>query len=434
LHQKMLLRASVARVAMNQSDAKRLNSESLRFYKKGTNLTQESATDPNLRGILLMSDPAMRAAIVHYWLVNMRGGEKVLEALCRLMPEADIYTLYYDPERVSPFLRSRRIHASFLNPFRRYYRMFLPLAPMALEHFDLRGYDLVVSCEAGPAKGVLTASGTRHVCYCHTPMRYLWDLYPAYLREWSRSPLKRAAIAPLTHYLRLWDFASAARVDEFVANSVNVQRRISKTYRRESSVVYPPVDVQAFYSNAAEDYYLIVSELVTYKQIDYAVRWFSKSGRRLLVVGGGPESRKLRRIGRGSVEFCGRVSNEELREILSRCRALVMPGEEDFGMVPVEALASGKPVIALGRGGVLESVPPNGGTFYNVPSEDALGEAVGRFESIEGEFVAGDLQRQASKFSESVFEEKMSRILFSDQAAQSEWRYARNTESAVSSF
>jgi glycosyltransferase involved in cell wall biosynthesis len=375
---------------------------------------------------------AMRTAIVHYWLVNMRGGEKVLEALCRLMPEADIFTLYYDPERVSPFLRSRRIHASFLNPLRRYYRTLLPLAPMALEHFDLRGYDLVVSSEAGPAKGVLTASGTRHVCYCHTPMRYLWDLYPAYLREWNHSLLKRVAMSPLTHYLRLWDFASAARVDQFVANSVNVQRRILKTYRRESNVIYPPVDVEPFYSNAAEGYYLIVSELVSYKQLDYAVRWFAGSGRRLLVVGSGPEFRELRRIGGGSVEFCGRVSDQELREILSRCRALVMPGEEDFGMTPVEALASGKPVIALGRGGALESVPPDGGVFYYTPSEDALSDAVERFERMESQFVAGDLQRAASRFSASVFDEKMSRILFGADTTQPNCCFEPETESAFS--
>jgi len=162
----------------------------------------------------------------------MRGGEKVLEALCRLLPEADIFTLFYKPEKVSPLIRSHRVTASFLNPIRPMYRSLLPLMPIALEHFDLRGYDLVISSESGPAKGVITESRTRHVCYCHTPMRYLWDLYPAYLHEFTRSPLKRWAMAPLSNYLRLWDFASAARVDEFVANSENVRRRIAKTYRR----------------------------------------------------------------------------------------------------------------------------------------------------------------------------------------------------------
>lgn len=354
----------------------------------------------------------MRAAIVHYWLVNMRGGEKVLEALCRLLPEADIFTLYYDPERVSPFLRSRRVHASFLNPLRRYYRSLLPLAPLALEHFDLRGYDLVISSESGPAKGVLTAAGTRHVCYCHSPMRYLWDLYPAYLRDWTSSRLSRAAMAPLSHYLRLWDFASASRVDEFIANSVNVQRRIFKTYRRESTVIYPPVDVESFYSHASEEYYLIISELVRYKQLDYAVRLFTQTGRHLLVIGDGPEYGTLRRIAGGSVTFCGRVPGEQLGEILSRCRALIIPGEEDFGITAVEALASGKPVIALGRGGVLESVPPEGGVFYTDASETSLNAAIERFEAIEDQFIPHQLRSAAARFSASNFDAEMNNLLF----------------------
>ena len=173
----------------------------------------------------------MRCAIVHYWLLGMRGGEKVVEGLSRLLPEADIYTLFYDPERVSPLIRSRVVRSSFLNPFRRMYRSLLPLMPMALEAFDLRDYDLVISSESGPAKGVLVSSQARHICYCHSPMRYLWDLYPAYLHEWTPSISKRALMMPLTNYLRLWDYASASRVDEFVANSANVQNRIQCVQR-----------------------------------------------------------------------------------------------------------------------------------------------------------------------------------------------------------
>src|ERR1700683_4348154 len=221
----------------------------------------------------------MRAAIIHYWLINRRGGEKVLEALCRLLPEADIFTLFCDPETLSPEVRRHAIHTSFLNPLRRWHRSLLPLMPMALEGFDLRGYDLVVSSESGPAKGVITASTARHVCYCHTPMRYLWDLYPAYRNEWTRSRWKRALMAPVANYLRLCDYASAARDDQFSANSRNEQSRIWKTYRRESDVIYPPVDVESFYWKAAEDYALAVSELVPYKRIDSLVRWFSRTAR-----------------------------------------------------------------------------------------------------------------------------------------------------------
>ena len=249
----------------------------------------------------------MRCAIVHYWLLGMRGGEKVVESLCRLFPEADIFTLFYDPEQVSETIRSHRVQASFLNPFRRYYRSLLPVMPMALEWLDLRGYDLVISSESGPAKGIITSSNTRHVCYCHSPMRYLWDLYPAYLHDWTRSSLKRGLMAPLTNYLRLWDFASAARVDEFVANSRNVQKRIWKAYRRESEVIYPPVAVEEFYHAESEDYYLIVSELVAYKCIAYAVQWFSRTRRRLKIVGDGPEYQTLKNLAGENVEFYGRV-------------------------------------------------------------------------------------------------------------------------------
>ena len=237
---------------------------------------------------------AMRAAIVHYWLMNYRGGEKVVDALCRLLPEADIFTLFCDPQTLSPEIRRHRTITSFLNPLRRTYRTLLPLMPMALESFDLRGYDLVVSSESGPAKGVITASTTNHVCYCHTPMRYLWDLYPAYRNEWTASRWKRAAMTPLTNYLRLWDFASAARVDRFIANSHNVRTRIWKTYRRESEVIHPPVDLDSFYWKPADDYFLIVSELVPYKRIDCAVRLFARTGRKLHIACNGPEYRKLR--------------------------------------------------------------------------------------------------------------------------------------------
>jgi glycosyltransferase involved in cell wall biosynthesis len=355
----------------------------------------------------------MRAAIIHYWLLNMRGGEKVVEALCRMLPEADLFTLFYDPERVSETIRARRVTASYLNPLRRHYRSLLPLMPMALENFDLRGYDLIVSSESGPAKGVLAPSTARHVCYCHTPMRYLWDLYPAYRNEWTASAWKRAAMAPLANYLRLWDYSTAARVDEFVANSANVARRIWKTYRREARVIYPPVDVESFYWKEPEDYYLIVSELVAYKRIDAAVRAFSKNGRRLRVVGQGPEYGELRGMARGNVEFCGRVSDEELRELYARSRALLLPGEEDFGMTPVEALASGKPVIALGRGGALESVPltdPVGGVMYDSP--EGLGEAIEEFERMESHIVPERLREWAGRFGEKNFVEQMSGVLF----------------------
>jgi glycosyltransferase involved in cell wall biosynthesis len=355
----------------------------------------------------------VRVAIVHYWLLGMRGGEKVVEALCRLLPDADLFTLFYDPEKVSPLIRSRRVTASFLNPVRRCYRSLLPLMPIALEHFDLRGYDLVISSESGPAKGVLTESRTRHVCYCHTPMRYLWDLYPAYLHEWTRSRVKRAMMAPLASYLRTWDYATAARVDEFIANSENVRRRIWKTYRRDSTVIHPPVDVESFRNEPAEDYYLIVSELVAYKRLDTAIQFFSASGRRLRIAGEGPEYSRLRRMAARNVEFCGRLSDEDLRKLYARCRAFLMPGEEDFGITAVEAIASGKAVIGLARGGVLEIVPREGAFLYASPDEKSIECAVGEFESAQVEPHA--LQAAAARFSAAEFDRKMREVLLRNE-------------------
>jgi glycosyltransferase involved in cell wall biosynthesis len=355
----------------------------------------------------------MRVAIVHYWLVNMRGGERVVDALCRLLPGADIFTLFYDPAKVTPTIRGRTVKASFLNPLRKHYRSLLALAPFALESFDLRPYDLVISSESGPAKGVLTSAGARHVCYCHSPMRYLWELYPAYLHDWTRSPLKRVALTALSCPLRIWDQSTAARVDQFIANSANVQRRIWKTYRRDSRVIYPPVQVEEFYWRPAQDYYLVVSELVSYKRVEDAVRCFSRTGRKLKIVGDGPEYAALKRLAASNIEFCGHVSQFEIRELYARCRALLMPGEEDFGMVTVEAMASGKPVIALGRGGVLEAIPtqPRGAVLYSAPGDSGLTDAIRVFEKTEQYVSPKELQDWAAHFSEARFRDEMREAL-----------------------
>jgi glycosyltransferase involved in cell wall biosynthesis len=250
-------------------------------------------------------------------------------------------------------------------------------------------------------------------------MRYLWDLYPAYREEWTRSRIKRAAMAPLSNYLRLWDFSSAARVDQFVANSRNVQTRIWKTYRREADVVCPPVDVDTFYAKPPEDYFLIVSELVAYKRIDYAVRSFARTGRRLRIAGDGPEYRRLAQMAAPNVEFCGRVSDAELRELYARCRAFLLPGEEDFGITTVEALASGKPVVALGRGGALETVPPFGGVFYSQPDEAHLQEALARLEQLEPALRPAELQAWSARFSQGEFMHKMAAIVYANGDARS---------------
>ena len=352
-------------------------------------------------------DSVVRVAIVHYWLLRMRGGEKVVESLCRMFPEADLFTLFYDPESASETIRRHKVTASYLNPLRRYYRSLLPWMPSALESLDLRGYDLILSSESGPAKGVLTPSTAQHVCYCHTPMRYLWELYPEYLNEWTTSRVKRWLMRPLARHLRVWDYAAAARVDEFVANSENVRRRIFKTYRRESTVIHPPVAVESFYYCPPDDYFLTVAELVAYKRLDHAVRHFSKTGRRLKIVGEGPEFQNLKRFAGASIEFCGRVSGDQLRQLYARSRGLIVPGEEDFGINMVESLASGKPVIAVGRGGALEIVPSCGGVLYETASEEGLGAAMDRLEAVESRIRPEELREHALQFSEAAFQTKI---------------------------
>jgi glycosyltransferase involved in cell wall biosynthesis len=348
----------------------------------------------------------VRVALIHYWLLGARGGEKVLEAICRIFPEADIFTLFYDPAAVSATIRARKVNASWLNPLRRVYRSLLPLMPMALEDFDLRSYDLVISSESGPAKGVLSSAQTPHFCYCHTPMRYLWELYPAYRKDFPGGSLSKALLAPFASYLRTWDYASAARVDAFMANSLNTKQRIWKTYRRHSRVVYPPVAVQNFKNKSPRDYCLMVGEMVAYKQLDYAVRCFARSGRKLRVVGTGPEFGSLKRQARANIEFCGRVTDSELQDLYAHADALIVPGEEDFGITMVEALASGKPVIALARGGASEIVEEGCGVLYRDATEVGLDAALRSFEKVRHSMDARHLAERASRFSEEAFEER----------------------------
>lgn len=347
----------------------------------------------------------MRIAIVHYWLLGMRGGEKVVESLCRMLPDADLFTLFYDPDAVSEAIRSRKVTASYLNPLKRFHRSLLPFMPSALESLDLRGYDLVVSSESGPAKGVLAPSSARHVCYCHTPMRYLWELYPAYLNDWTTSTAKRWLMRGVSRRLRVWDYSTSARVDDFIANSENVQRRILKTYRRDATVIHPPVAVESFRWSAAEDYFLMVSEFVSYKRLDYVVRLFAKTGRMLKVVGDGPEFASLKSQAGPSIEFCGRVSDRELQDLYAHAKALIVPGEEDFGITMVEALASGKPVVALGRGGACEIVPQGGGVLYETASEEGLARALIQLDRLD--IRPDDLRHYARSFSEDEFQAKM---------------------------
>lgn len=351
----------------------------------------------------------MKVAIVHYWLLTMRGGERVVEALCELYPDADIYTHVAKPEALSDTIRRHRIRETSIARLpgaRRHYQKYLPLMPLALEKLDLRDYDLVVTSECGPAKGVITTPRTLHVCYCHSPMRYVWDMHWDYVKGVSK-PLRPLARG-LLHYVRRWDLASAFRVDHFLANSEFVARRIDKHYRREAEVIHPPVDVAAFeIADSTDDYYLMVGQLVPYKRADLAVRAFTRAGKPLRVIGDGEQLAALRRMAGPTVEVMGRQSESVIRESYARCRALVFPGEEDFGIVPVEAMASGRPVIAYGRGGALETVVDGRtGLFFDEQTEESLLAAVQRFEQVEDTFDPAEIRRHASAFDREVFKDR----------------------------
>lgn len=330
----------------------------------------------------------MRVAIVHYWFVGMRGGEKVVEELCRLYPQADLFTHVFDPAAVSETIRSRSIKTSFIQSLpspAKFYRQYLPLMPLASEQLDLRGYDLVISSESGPAKGVIPAPEALHVCYCHSPMRYVWNMYHDYRAE--AGFLTRALMPPLAHYLRNWDALAATRVDHFIANSATVAKRIERYYRREADIVHPPVAADAFsIAPASEhgDYYLMVGELVGYKRPDLAIETFNRLGKKLVVIGGGAYLDAMRKLAGPTVSVIGPQPLEVLVHHYARCRALIFPGEEDFGIVPLEAMASGRPVIAFGRGGATETVVEGvTGTFFDTQSVESLAGAIARFEQIE---------------------------------------------------
>jgi glycosyltransferase involved in cell wall biosynthesis len=354
----------------------------------------------------------VRAALVHDWLTGQRGGEKVLEVLAEIFPQAPIYTLIRFPGSQNPELERRDIRTSFLQrlPFlRKRYRWYLPLYPLAVEQFDLQDYELVISSSHCVAKGIIPSADALHVSYIHSPVRYAWNQYFAYFGPGKTGPFGKFLIPPVVHRLRVWDVTSAARVDHFLANSKAVARRIEKYYRRPAEVIPPPVDTDFFTPPASEPErkdFLIVSALVPYKRIDTAIAAFRQVRGRLQVVGDGPEFRALRRMAGPNVAFLGSVSAEDLRRLYREAAALLLPGEEDFGISPLEAQACGTPVVAYGRGGVLETVlPGETGLFYGAPTPAALAGALDKFRGMT--FNKNSLRAHALTFSRGVFKEKI---------------------------
>jgi glycosyltransferase involved in cell wall biosynthesis len=357
-----------------------------------------------------------KVAIVHDWLVTFRGGERVLEAICELYPAADIYTLVHKPVDMSHSIESHRIFTSFLQNIPnigKTYRMFLPIMPFAIESLDFKQYDLVISSSYCVAKGAISRKGSVHICYCHTPMRYVWDMYDEYFGKRQGNALIRTAMSFIRPYLQKWDRKSSARVDHFIANSEYVSKRIKRCYDRESTVIYPPVDINRFnLTRNPKDFYLIVSAFAPYKRIDLAIETFNILGFPLKIIGSGQDEKRLRGMAKDNIEFLGGQSDEVIKEYYSECKAFIFPGEEDFGITPVEAQASGCPVIAYGRGGVLETViEDKTGIFFYEQTIDSLIEAVRKFEKDSDIFDPQTLRRNAERFNKERFRLELKRFV-----------------------
>ena len=354
----------------------------------------------------------MKVALVHDWLNGMRGGEKCLEVFCELFPDAHLFSLFHEKGKLSPTIESMEIRTSWarkLPAIFTKYRYYLPLLPRAIQSLDLSEYDLVLSLSHCVSKGVIPREDARHICYCFTPMRYVWDMYDQYF---GRGGLAAKVMPFFAGRLRKWDVASSERVSQFVAISEHVRERISRIYKRESDIIYPPVDTELYQPGGeVGDYYLIVSAFAPYKRVDIAVDAFNRSGRPLKIIGSGQSGETLRSMASDNVEFLGWCSDEELVNLYGGCRAFVFPGEEDFGITPLEAQACGRPVIAYGKGGALETVvglensggnKPTG-VFFDEQTPEGLNGAIEKFEGCLDKFEPEAARENALRFSRDVF-------------------------------
>ena len=365
----------------------------------------------------------MRIAILHDYLNQMGGAENVLHTLHEIFPQAPIYTSFYRPEAMPPAFREFDIRTTFLQkfgPFTRYprHQKLLPLYPVAFEHLDLREFDVVLSNSSAWCKGVITREDAWHICYCLSPMRFAWNTHE-YLAGEQVGWLSQKILPPMLTWIRAWDVTNSARVDDFVAISRAVAARIRKLYKRESTILYPPVDTTQFSpSNEIDDYFLVVSRLVPYKRVDLVVQAFNRLRLPLRIIGDGRDRARLEAMAQSNVQFLGYVSNEERRRQFSQCQALIFPGEEDFGLVPVETQASGRPVIAYAAGGALDTVVEGEtGLFFLEQKVEALCEAIERFNAMA--FSAEQIAAHAATFDTHIFKEKLASLVDAGPSRQS---------------
>lgn len=368
----------------------------------------------------------MRVALIHDHLAQDGGAEKVLKVLAGMFPDAPIYTLLYEKKNADKYFKNRHIETSVIQKLPggiKHYQWYMPFMPMAVEFFDLKNYDLVISDASAFAKGVITSPHTLHICYCHTPTRYIWSDTHQYINELKYNKYFKKIISLALNYIRMWDKLAADRVDKFIANSKTVRKRILKYYRRESRVIYPPVEIDKFsIADSPEDYFLIGGRLAPYKRVDIVIEAFKKIGKKLKVFGGGIDLNRLKKIAGGApnIEFLGRVDDKTMAELYRKCQAFINPQEEDFGITVIEAMASGRPVIAYRKGGATETVIEGvTGIFFDKQTADELALAVSKFNG--NQFEPNKIRAHAEKFRIERFKREMREFI------EEEWRKFKNS-------
>lgn len=367
----------------------------------------------------------MKVALIHDHLAQDGGAEKVLRILSDMFPDAPIYTLLFDKKHVDNYLKNKKIEASIIQKLPggvKHYQWYMPFMPMAVEFFDLRKFDLVISDASAFAKGVVTSPDTMHICYCHTPTRYIWDYAHQYINELNYNKFFKKLISLVLNYIRIWDKVAADRVDFFIANSKTVQKRIKKYYRRDSQVIYPPVELDKFsITEKIGDYYLIGGRLAPYKRVDMVVEAFKGSNKKLKIFGDGVDLDRLKKIAVDSanIEFLGRIDEGTKAELYKNCLAFINPQEEDFGITVIEAMASGRPVIAYKKGGAAETVLEyETGVFFNEQTSAALNNAIDKFERIV--FDPNVIRKHAEQFSVERFKSEITQFIAAKQKEYSE--------------
>lgn len=359
----------------------------------------------------------MKIAFVHDFLLRLGGGERVLKALMDIYPDAPVYTLLYNEKKVGAVFPRERVRTSYLQKYPRFipgmHKAMFPLMPGAVERFDLSEFDVVISSNSGYSHGVVTNLDTVHIGYYHSPMRYAWDYTHQYLKEQQLGWIGELLASRFLHRVRQWDFLASDRVDIHVANSKTVQNRIWKYYRKDSQIIHPPVDVSRFKPHPKhEGYFLIVSTLTPYKRIDLAVELFNKLGKRLVVIGDGPDRGRLQRMAAGNVDFLGFKSDDVVKEYLENCRAFIFPGEEDFGIAPIEAMACGKPVLAYRKGGLTETLVEGvTGEFFEDASLESMEAGLTQLLINEKNYKAPEIAKHAAQFSEKEFKKTIKKLV-----------------------